>query len=136
VGTHTWSCPACGRSVPLRVEACHCGLTRQQAEERAAAEEAAFLAAAAPPAGLPEAAAAPRRRVRNPYEFRWSSLPGDVKALLVGVALVAILGVGWLFFGPAPTPIAPVLGYVDAGPPPAPRPTPRPRPAFKLPWWK
>jgi len=134
---HTWSCPACGRSVPLRVAACHCGLTQEQAQERAAAEEAAFLAAAAPAASPVEPPrGVSRRRVRSPYDFQWAALPGDVKALLVSAALVGLLGMGWLFFGPAPEPIVPVLGYVDAGPPPAPKPTPRPRPAFKLPWWK
>jgi hypothetical protein len=59
-----------------------------------------------------------------------------VKALLAGFVLVVLAGLGWLVFGPRPAPITPVLGYVDAGPPPAPRPTPSPTPPFKLPWWK
>jgi hypothetical protein len=63
-------------------------------------------------------------------------LPRDVKVLLAGVALVAVLGLGWLIFGPRPDPIVPVLGYMDAVPPPAPKPTPQPSPPFKLPWWK
>jgi hypothetical protein len=63
-------------------------------------------------------------------------LPGDVKALLVGVGLVAMLGLGWFIFGPRPDPIVPVLGYMDASPPPAPKPTPQPSPPFALPWWK
>jgi hypothetical protein len=129
MGVHTWSCPACGRRVPLRVDACHCGATRQQAEERAAATAAVEVASApAPPVARPVAAREPR--------LRWSSLPGDVRALVAGIALVALAGMGWLLFGPPPAPIAPVLGYVDHGPPPVPRPTPRPAPPFKLPWWK
>jgi hypothetical protein len=130
MGVHTWTCPACGRSVPLRVSACHCGMTREQAEARAAAEAEASLEAAT-------AAALPPRRatIRGPA-LTWGSLPADVKALLGGVALVVLVGLGFLVFGPHPKPIVPVLGYVDAGPPPAPRPTPRPTPPFKLPWWR
>jgi len=130
MGAHTWTCPACGRSGPLRVDACHCGVTREQAEDRAAAAAAAAEAAAAP---VPRVA---RRAAGSEPRLTWGSLPGDVRALVVGIAIVMLAGMGWLLFGPAPAPIAPVLGYVDAGPPPAPRPTPRPTPAFKLPWWK
>jgi len=72
------------------------------------------------------------RGPRTPSE----PLPGDVKALLAGIVVVALASVGWLAFGPRPDPILPVLGYVDAGPPPAPRPSPPAGPAFKLPWWK
>ncbi len=56
--------------------------------------------------------------------------------MLAGVALVAVVAVGWLAFGPGPEPVAPVLGYVDPGPPPVPTPVPPPTPAFNLPWWK
>ena len=28
---HTWTCPGCGRQVPQRVDACHCGTSREQA---------------------------------------------------------------------------------------------------------
>jgi hypothetical protein len=63
-------------------------------------------------------------------------VPGDVKALLAGMVLVILAGLGWLVFGPRPEPIPPVLGVVDPGPPPASEPTPSPTPAFKLPWWK
>jgi hypothetical protein len=63
-------------------------------------------------------------------------VPRDVKVLLAGAGLAAVLGLGWLVLGPPPPPVVPVLGYMDAAPPPAPKPTPTPRPAFKLPWWK
>jgi len=138
MGAHTWSCPACGRQVPLRVAACHCGMTRERAEEQAAARAAAEAAALAPAAavaapGLPVRTA--RRPTRGP-RLRWADLPGDVKGLLGGVALVGVAAIAWLAFGPRPGPVVPVLGYADAGPPPAPRPTPKPTPPFKLPWWK
>jgi hypothetical protein len=64
------------------------------------------------------------------------AMPGDVKALVVAGAVVLTAGLGWLVFAPAPPPVVPVLGYVDAGPPPVRKPTPPPRPPFKLPWWK
>ena len=124
-GAHTWQCPACGRRVPRRVSTCHCGMTHERAEA---------LAAAQAEASRPAARSAPsvRRGPRTPV----APLPRDVKVLLSGVALMAVLGLAWLAFGPPPAPIAPVLGYVDAGPPPAPRPTAPPAPPFKLPWWK
>lgn len=122
---HTWTCPSCGRRVPLRAEACHCGMTRARAEEVAAAS----------PAETP-----PRRaRSRLPVSRRevLATMPGDVKALVVAGAIVLAAGLGWLVFGPSrPNSIPAVLGHVDQGPPPAPKPTPRPTPPFKLPWWK
>ncbi len=65
-----------------------------------------------------------------------AAMTTDVKLLLGVGALVIILGLGWLTFGPRPLPYPAVLGYADGGPPPAPRPTPPPQPPFKLPWWK
>lgn len=123
-GTHTWSCPTCGRRVPRRVGTCHCGTTRERAEALAAAGA--------------EASRAPRptSRARRPSRGRGAPLPRDVKAILAGMALVAVAAVGWLAVGPRPEPVAPVLGFVDPGPPPAPTPAPPPTPAFKLPWWK
>jgi hypothetical protein len=117
--------------VPLRVAVCHCGMTRENADQRAAAAAAAEEAASVA-ARTPERRRAPDRQ----HRLTWGSLPGDVRALVVGAGLIALFGMGWLAFGPRPAPIVPVLGWVDAGPPPAPRPTPRPTPAFKLPWWK
>lgn len=128
-GEHTWICPACGRRVPLRASACHCGMTRERAEAEARARleteaevERAVARRPRPGARLPRVKAGP--------------LPSDVKGLLIGVALVTLVGLGWLAFGPQPEPIVPVLGFVDAGPPPAVKPTPPPAPPFKLPWWK
>jgi hypothetical protein len=125
MASHTWTCPSCGRRVPLRAETCHCGMTRARAEE---------LAAAAP-------AAAPVRRARSrlPVDRREvvSAMTGEVKALLVAGAIVMVAGLGWLVFGPSrTTPIPAVLGHVDPGPPPAAKPTPPPRPPVQLPWWK
>lgn len=122
---HTWTCPSCGRRVPVRAEACHCGMTRARAEEAAAASPAE----------------APRRpaRSRLPVSRRevLATMPGDVKALVVAGAIVLAAGLGWLVFGPSrPSSTPAILGHVDQGPPPAPRPTPRPTPPFKLPWWK
>lgn len=122
---HTWACPSCGRRVPLRAEACHCGMTRARAEEVAAASPAE-----APPR---------RARSRLPVSRRevLATMPGDVKALVVAGAIVLAAGLGWLVFGPSRSSSIPaVLGHVDQGPPPAPKPTPRPTPPFKLPWWK
>lgn len=119
---HTWQCPTCGRRVPMRVSACHCGMTRERAEVMAEAQ-----AAAERPAPRPA-----RPGLRTPP----APLPRDVKALLAGVGLVAVLGLGWLIFGPRPQPLVPVLGYMDATPPPVPEPTPAPTPPFMLPWWK
>jgi hypothetical protein len=122
---HTWTCPSCGRRVPVRAEACHCGMTRARAEE---------VAAASP-------AAAPTRRARSrlPVSRRevLAAMPRDVKALLVVSAIVMTAGLGWLVLAPRRPPSTPaILGHVDQSPPPVPTPTPPPRPPFKLPWWK
>ena len=119
--THTWTCPSCGRRVPLRAEACHCGMTRARAEEVAAA--------------FPVEAPPRRARSRLPVSRRevLATMPADVKALVVAGAIVLAAGLGWLVFGPSrPNSTPAVLGHVDQGPPPAPKPTP----PFKLPWWK
>ena len=124
-GAHTWVCPACGRRVPLRASTCHCGMSRERAEEIASAQAQASQPAA-------RTARPAMRGPRTPSE----PLPGDVKALLAGIVVVALASVGWLAFGPLPDPIVPVLGYIDASPPPPPRPSPPAEPAFKLPWWR
>jgi hypothetical protein len=98
-------------------------------------ERAEALAEARAEASRP----APSRRASHaPPALRTRSapLPRDVKALLAGAVLAAVLGFAWLVFGPPPPPVVPVLGYMDAGPPPGPKPTPTPMPPFKLPWWK
>jgi hypothetical protein len=116
--SHTWPCPSCGRRVPLRAPACHCGMTRARAEE---------LAAAAP---APAGRTLPTARGR-----RLPTLPRDVRTLVVCGALVIVAGFVWLAVGPRRPSTGPaVLGYVDSGPPPP--PSPPPRPPFKLPWWK
>jgi hypothetical protein len=101
--------------------------------ERAQADAAARLEAEA----LAERAVArrPRPGPRLP-PVKAGPMPTDVRLMLIGVVIVAVAGLGWLFFGPRPEPIRPVLGFVDAGPPPAVGATPPPTPPFKLPWWK
>jgi hypothetical protein len=59
----------------------------------------------------------------------------DVKLLLAMGALVLVAGLGFSIFGPVPPRYPAVLGYVDAGPPPAKDATAT-QPPFKLPWWK
>jgi hypothetical protein len=131
---HTWSCPACGRRVPLRAAACHCGLTREEAEARRAAAEAGATAGAGA-GGVASGGGARPRRTRILPPFR--SLPRDVQALVVAAALFVVVGLGWLIFAPPRMDATPaVLGRVDATPPPAAKPTPSPTPPFKLPWWR
>ena len=124
MASHSWTCPTCGRRVPLRAEACHCGMPRARAEELAAA--------AAPAERRP-----PRRTRRSRRAASSPRCPADVKALVVGSALVMVAGLGWMAFGPErPSTTPALLGWVDPGPPPVPKPTPSPRPPLKLPWWK
>jgi len=114
----TWACPNCNRRVPSRVSTCHCGTTREQADIVAGAAPAAGWAAGAPALG----------------ELGW-----DVKGPAVGLVVVALAGIAWLFSPHRPDPIHPVLGYTDSPPPASPAPSPRrpvPPPLFKLPWWK
>jgi hypothetical protein len=109
--------------VPLRAEACHCGMPRARAEEIAAT-------ATAPPR--------PERRTLPISPWRlFAAMPPDVKALVVGSALVMVAGLGWMAFGPRrPSTTPALLGWVDPGPPPVTKPTPPPQPPLKLPWWK
>ena len=116
----TWPCPNCGRRVPNRVDQCHCGTTRQDALRQAA------QSAAVPSPGSP-------RTARKGPPIRLGPLTWDLKALLIGLALVALLGLVRLFWPERPDPILPVLGHVDATPPPVPKPTPKPK-GWKLPW--
>ena len=96
---------------------------------RARAEE---LAAAAKPADE-----RPLRRSRPVSPGRLAAMPPDVKALVVGSALVMVAGIGWMAFGPRrPNSTPALLGRVDLGPPPVAKPRPSPTPPIKLPWWK
>jgi len=120
---HTWTCPSCARRVPLRAEACHCGMKRALAEELRAAQ--------------PPAVAAPRvARGTSDRRAAMKAMTGDVKLLLAASALVLVVGLAWLVFGPRREPYPAVLGYVDAGPPKSIRAAGAQRPPFKLPWWK
>jgi len=120
---HTWPCPSCGRRVPLRAEACHCGMTRARSEQRQRAE--------------PQLAVAPRlaRGTRDRREAL-DAMTGDVKLLLGVSVLVVVGGLGWLVFAPRREPYPAVLGYMDAGPPKATQLNGQQHPPFKLPWWK
>ncbi len=119
VGTpgYSWICGACGRRVPLRVDVCHCGATRQQA------------------------AAGPLQADVSPFggagaRGGWRSLPLDVQALLLAAGLSLVLGLAWLVYDPPrPNPTPALLGYVDVPPPPR-TPTKAPRPPFRMPWWR
>lgn len=124
---HTWLCPSCGRRVPLRAAACHCGMTRARAEE---------LADSQPAAAVAPAAARRARRGTSDRQEALDAMTPDVKLLLAVGGLVLVAGLGWVAFGPRPEPYPSVLGYVDAAPPKAP-PKPGPQaPPFALPWWK
>lgn|SRR5262245_14328164 len=110
----TWPCPNCKRRVPNRVSTCHCGTTRAQAEQAAAAQQAR--------------AKRPGPRVWTPRPRRTpiGPLGRDVKLLLVGLAVIAVLAVVRMFMPWQPSPIVPVLGYTANAPQPKARPTPPP----------
>jgi hypothetical protein len=118
-------CPGCGRSVPLRVEACHCGAARPNA--------------AAPGLAAPDVPAGRRSRTRPAGALPrstgelWRSLPLDVKALAVASALTLGGGVAWLVaVPPRPEPLPAILGTIDRVPaPPSPSASP-----FPMPWWR
>jgi len=96
---------------------------------RARAEELAAAAA-------PERGPAPRTPAVSAGRL-FAAMPADVKALVVGSALVVVAGLGWMVFGPRrPSTTPALLGWVDTGPPPVVTPKPSPTPPFKLPWWK
>ena len=120
----TWTCPNCKRRVPTRVDSCHCGTTRAQAE---------LLAATPAGGGSGDAYGYEGEDARA--ELGW-----DVKGPALGLVLVVVVAAGWIVFRPFhPDPIYPVLGYVDRAPTPPPKPIPSrpiPPPLFKLPWWK
>jgi hypothetical protein len=116
----TWACPNCGRRVPNRVSQCHCGTTREDALRQAAAAGAAA-----------EPSPKPRARLPGPA-FRWAALGRDIKALIIGIVIVALLGLVRLFWPGQPERIVPVLGHVDATPTPTLKPTPKPK--SWLPW--
>jgi hypothetical protein len=116
----TWPCPNCGRRVPNRVSQCHCGTTREDAVRQAEVGAAV---------GSRETV----RKARRGPPIRLGPLTWDLKALLIGIALVLLLGVVRLFWPGEPERIVPVLGHVDATPRPGPTPTPKSK-GWKLPW--
>ena len=60
------------------------------------------------------------------YRFSWRALPRDVKLIAVGLVLVLLAGIGWLFVPWRPKPIVPLLGWSELTPSKR-RPTPPPR---------
>ena len=116
----TWPCPNCGRRVPNRVSQCHCGTTQEDAFRQAE------MGATVSPTGTP-------RRARKGPPLRIGPLTWDLKALLIGIVVVLLVGLVRLFWPGQAEPIVPVLGYVDATPRPGPTPTPTPK-GFRLPW--
>jgi hypothetical protein len=98
-------------------------MSRARAEQMAAAGQ------------RPQAAPRPARGSSD-RRAAVDAMTSDVKMLVGAGALVMILGLGWMVFGPAPLPPAPVLGSADPGPPKRPKAEARSQPAFKLPWWK
>ena len=119
--SHTWTCSACGRRVPQRVETCHCGGTR----ERSLAARRTSVVRQPQNAPLPPG-----------WRGLWASLPRDVIAMVAAAALVVTSGLAWLLLAPQrPNTTPALLGYVDRRPQTPPSPPP-PRPPFKLPWWK
>jgi hypothetical protein len=116
----TWQCPQCGRRVPNRAEECHCGMTKR----------AALTAAQSPVPGSVAGAASsgPRAPVPSLHRFSWRGLPRELKLMAVGLAVVLLLGLGWVFMVPyRPQPIVPLLGWSEPTSP-RPRPTPSPSP--------
>ena len=134
----TWQCPQCGRRVPNRVDECHCGVRREAAL-------AAPVANASARRGFPLATmATPKVPVPPQYRFSWRGLPRDLKLLAIGLILVLVGSIAWLFVPWRPKPVVPLLGWsepLSSKPPPTPpprkSPEPSPSPAAKkgwLPW--
>jgi hypothetical protein len=95
---------------------------------------------AAPPLGT---MATPKVPVPAIYRFSWRALPRDLKLLAIGLVLVVVGSIAWLFVPWHPKPIVPLLGWSEPTssrplPTPPPRkPEPSPSPAGKkgwLPW--
>jgi hypothetical protein len=114
----TWVCATCGRNVPQRVPRCHCGATREQAQS-------------APVAGEPAPTA--ETLLGSPaWRGVWRTLPRDVRAMVIAVAVLVLGGTAWLLVSPPVSNNGPaLLGRIEPPPPPPPK-----QPAFKLPWWK
>lgn len=115
----TWQCPQCGRRVPNRAEECHCGMTRR----------AALAAAQSAAPGTAASAAGAGAQAPSLYRFSWRALPREIKLMAVGLVVVLLLGLGWLFVVPyRPKPIVPLLGWSEPTSPRKERPTPTPSP--------
>jgi hypothetical protein len=108
-------------------------MQRQAALAEAAAKKRAVMPGSAP---------ATRPPVPAPYRFSWRSLPRDIKLMAIGLVVVLLAGLGWLFVPRRANPITPLLGWSEPTSPrkvvpPTPRPTPTPVGKKKkgwLPW--
>ena len=88
--------------------------------------------------------ATPQVPVPPQYRFSWRGLPRDLKLLAIGLILVLVGSIAWLFVPWRPKPLVPLLGWSEPlSSKPRPNPTPRkspepsPSPAAKkgwLPW--
>jgi hypothetical protein len=96
-------------------------------------DAALAASAAASRAQVAAAPAAERPPLPPEYRFSWRRLPRDIKLIAVGLILVLLLGLGWLFVPWRPTPIPPLLGWSEptSGRKPTPPPKAKPRPANK-----
>jgi hypothetical protein len=123
----TWTCARCGRRVPNRVSQCHCGMSREEAEQLAPL-----------PVVRPLPLTRPRRRSRG-LDIRWrdvwADLTWDLRALVIGIVVILLAGVGWVFVPRTEAPIVPVLGVLAPAPSPSPSPTPKPPAKAKRRWW-
>ncbi|MCU0240791.1 MAG: hypothetical protein MUF51_00040 [Vicinamibacteria bacterium] len=94
-----WICPGCQRRVPAYATKCHCGAARP--------------ARPTPAPRRSEPLATPARQ-RAPLGW-------DIWALIGVIVLVLVFAIVSLFRPYQPPRIVPLLGYVDATPPPHPK---------------
>jgi hypothetical protein len=82
--------------------------------------------------------ATPKVPVPAIYRFSWRALPRDLKLLAIGLVVVIVGSIAWLFVPWRPKPIVPLLGWSEPTssrplptPPPRKSPAPSPSPAAK-----
>jgi hypothetical protein len=70
-----------------------------------------------------------RPPVPSQYQLTWRNLPRDVKFMAVGLVVILLAGLGFLFVPYRQKPIAPLLGWSEPTSPRKPVPTPSPTPS-------
>jgi hypothetical protein len=88
--------------------------------------EAALAAppvAAARGAGARAESAEPAPRIPDQYRFSWRRVPRDVKLMAIGLVVVSLAAIGYLFVPWKTRPVVPLLGWSE---PPQGRPSPPP----------